>query len=133
MECGKIQKRLTPYLEGELTPDERLLVEGHLSSCDMCRCVLEDLRKTGALVKDLEEIEPPPWLTQKIMAQVKEEAAQKGGILRWLFYPLHVKLPLQAVATILIVGMAAFLYKTSVSPARGGKDEPRNSTGSLSG
>jgi hypothetical protein len=105
---------LTPYLEGAVTPEQRLLVEDHLSSCENCTCVMEDLRKTGELVKDLEEIEPPPWLAPKIMARVREEADHRGGVLRWLFYPLHMKLPLEAFAVILIVGLTAFLYRAMV-------------------
>lgn len=124
MECGKIQRMLTPYLEGAVTPEQGLLVESHLSSCEECRCAMEDLRKTGALVKDLEEIEPPPWLAQKIMARVREEAGSKSGVMRWLFYPLHVKLPLEAFATILIVGMAAFLYKVNAPQFEAAKMVP---------
>jgi hypothetical protein len=116
MECREIQGLLTAYLEGALKPHQGLLVQEHLSSCEKCRCAVEDLRKTGALVKGLEEIEPPPWLTQKIMARVREDAEQKGRVWRWLFYPLRVKLPLQGVAAILIVGLAAFLYKAMTPP-----------------
>ncbi|PKN27911.1 MAG: hypothetical protein CVU64_15125 [Deltaproteobacteria bacterium HGW-Deltaproteobacteria-21] len=113
MECRKIQEMLTSYLEGAVTPEQEQLVRDHLSSCERCRCSLEDLQKTGTLVKDLEEIEPPPWLTQKIMARVRDEAEHKSAALRRFFYPLHVKLPLQAFATILIVGFAVFLYKVN--------------------
>jgi hypothetical protein len=114
MECGKIQGMLTAYLEEAVTPEEGLLVQDHLSSCEKCRCAADDLKKTGVLLKNLEEIEPPPWLTQKIMARVRDEAEHKSGVLKWLFYPLHVKLPLQGVAAILIVGLAAFLYRAIV-------------------
>ncbi len=121
MECREIQGLLTAYLEGALKPDQGLLVQDHLSSCEKCRCAVDDMRKTGVLVKDLEEIEPPPWLTPKIMARVREESGHKGGLLRWLFYPLYVKLPLQGVAAILIVGLAAFLYKAMVPPFEAAK------------
>ena len=61
--------------------------------------VLEDLRKTVELVKGLEEVEPPPWLAQKIMAHVKDESEKEVGIFRRLFYPLRVKIPLEAFAS----------------------------------
>ena len=113
MECRKIREMLAPYLEGAVTPEQRLLVRDHLSSCGECKAALVDLKKTIALVKGLEEVEPPPWLSQKIMAHVREEAEKKGGILRRFFYPLHIKVPLEVFATFLVVGLVAYVYKTS--------------------
>ncbi len=113
MECRKIREMLAPYLEGVVTPEQRLLVREHLSSCGECKAVVEDLKKTIELMKSLEEVEPPPWLSQKIMAYVREEAEKKGGILRRFFFPLHIKVPLEVFATFLIVGLVAYVYKTT--------------------
>ncbi len=113
MECRKIQEMLTPYLEEALSPEQRLLVREHLSACGECKAAMEDLKKTIALVKDLEEVEPPAWLTQKVMACVREEAEKKGGILKRFFYPLHIKVPLEVFATFLVVGLVAYVYKTT--------------------
>ena len=57
-------------------------------------------------------MEPPPWLKTRVMARVREEAGQKEGIFRKLFYPLHVKVPIQALATVLIAVVAWNVYKT---------------------
>jgi hypothetical protein len=113
MECRKIQGMLAPCLEGVVTPEQRLLVREHLSSCGECKAAMEDLKKTIALMKGLEEVEPPPWLSQKIMACVREQAETKGGILRRLFFPFHIKVPLEVFATFLIVGLVAYVYKTT--------------------
>ena len=113
MECGKIREMLAPCLEGAVTPEQRLAVGEHLSSCGECKAAMEDLKKTMALVKGLEEVEPPPWLSQKIMACVREEAEKRGGILRRFFFPLHIKVPLEVFATFLIVGLVAYVYKTT--------------------
>jgi hypothetical protein len=115
MECKNIQDLLSAYLEGSITPEEKRLVEKHLASCKQCSAALEDLTKTGELVHSLEEVEPPPWFTQKIMAQVREEAQKKSGMLERLFYPLRIKVPVQALATALIVVMAFYVYR-SVEP-----------------
>jgi anti-sigma factor RsiW len=115
MECKNIQDLLSAYLEGIITPEENRLVEKHLASCKQCGEALEDLTRTGELVHNLKEVEPPPWFTQKIMAQVREEAEKKSGILERLFYPLRIKVPIQALATALIVVMAFYVYR-SVEP-----------------
>jgi hypothetical protein len=109
--CRDIQEIISAYLEGAVSPDKERLVSEHLASCPECSAVLEDLRKTVGLVKGLEEVEPPPWLAQKIMAHVKDEAEKEVGIFRRLFYPLRVKIPLEAFATVLIVGLVFYVYK----------------------
>jgi hypothetical protein len=76
------------------------------------------------LVRELEEVEPPPWLRRKIMTRVREEAApKKKGILRTLFFPLHIKVPVQAFAMVLIAVLAFQVYRTS-EPERQALDLP---------
>lgn len=110
MKCADIEKRLSAYIENDMPSHERALIEEHLKSCPHCSKSLADLRKAIERVKSVEELEPPPYLTQKIMAKVKEEAEQKKGILRWLLYPLHIKLPLEIAATVTIAITAVYIY-----------------------
>ena len=59
MKCTKIREMLAPCLEEAATPEQRLLVRDHLSSCGECKAAMEDMKKTMALVRGLEEVEPP--------------------------------------------------------------------------
>jgi len=111
MECSSVRERLSAYLEDGVRPEERVLIEEHLKSCAECSSGLADLQKTIEHIKGLGEVEPPAWMTQKIMAKLRDEARPKEGILRKLFYPLHIKLPLEAVAAILVVGIALYIYR----------------------
>lgn len=119
MECGDIQEKLSAYIENIISYEEKLLIEEHLKSCRKCSESLAELRKTIKYVQNLEEIEPPQWLTQKIMARVRSEvvatrfrAEPKKGLFQKLFYPLHIKLPIEAFATIAIVITAVYIFKT---------------------
>lgn len=112
MECKDIQESLSAYLEGVVSSEDRKLINEHLSSCQQCSGALEDMKKTGELLQNLEEIEPPPWLTKKIMSQVREESEHKEGIFHKLFYPLHIKIPIEAFATLIVVVMVLSIYKT---------------------
>ncbi len=112
MDCGDIQEKLSDYIEGVISSEEKALIEGHLKSCQKCSESLVDLRKTMEYVKNLEEIEPPAWLTQKVMARVRSEVKPKKGILQKLFYPLYIKIPLEAAAAILIAVTAIYIFKT---------------------
>ena len=111
MECQDIRKNLSAYLEGMVAPEDQELIDQHLASCRACSTALYELNRTGEVLKKLKEVEPPPWMTQKIMARVREEAEPKKGFIQKLFYPLHVKVPLEAFATVLIAVVAVYVFK----------------------
>jgi hypothetical protein len=111
MLCKDIEHKLSAYLEDALSPQEKTLIEEHLASCPQCSKSIESLKKTEKLVREMEEVEPPPWFTQRVMARVRGEAKQKEGFFRKLFYPLHVKIPIQALTAVLIAVLAVQIYR----------------------
>ena len=112
MTCKEIEDLLPGMIDGALADAEKKRIEAHLEMCASCRKAVADLRTSDERVKSLEEVEPPPWLKTRVMARVREETGQKEGIFRKLFYPLHVKVPIQALATVLIAVVAWNVYKT---------------------
>ncbi|MBP7529844.1 MAG: DUF2275 domain-containing protein [Syntrophorhabdaceae bacterium] len=112
--CGEMEERLGAYLEDFLDEKEKKALEEHLSACPHCRHTLEDLRKTKEILAGMDEVDPPPWLTEKIMAQIHEGHAQKEGFFRRLFFPLHIKIPVQALATVFVVALSVYLYKSTL-------------------
>lgn len=112
MECSDIQEKLSAYMEGIISSEEKVLIDGHLKACQKCNGSLANLRKTLEYMQNLEEVEPPPWLTGKVMASVKSEVAPKREIFQRLFYPLHIKLPIEALATIFVAVATIYVFKT---------------------
>ena len=115
MEHAAIQPKLSDYLDDAVTPEEKAAIEKHLITCAECRQALVELAATRRHVQSLAEVEPPPWLTGKIMAQVREQAEKKRGFFQWLFYPLHIKLPMEAVGLIFLT-VAAYLIVQKTQP-----------------
>ena len=111
--CAHCKEQLSTYLDGIMTAEEKKLIEEHLSTCEQCSLALSELKKTQETLRNLEEVEPPPWFTQKIMNRVREEAESRKGLLQRLFYPLHIKIPVEALATCLVVVLALFVYKNT--------------------
>ncbi len=111
--CQDFVKRLPAYQEGLVSGQDKKDLEDHLRSCATCRLAFRDLNRTKDLLGRLQEVEPPPWFTQKVMARVREEAEGKRGFLRKLFYPLHIKIPLEAAASILVVVLAVYVFKAT--------------------
>jgi hypothetical protein len=112
MKCTNIREKVSEYIDGIISPEEKNLIEGHLQSCEECNEYFADMRKTVEHVHNLEEIEPPAWLTQKVMAKIRSEVVPKKGILERLFCPLYIKLPLQAAVAVLLAVTTLYVFKT---------------------
>jgi len=68
MVCEKIQDLLSPYLDGELTPEAKAEVDAHLSSCRECAELLSLLRMATDSLTAFPDVEPSPDLTAKLYA-----------------------------------------------------------------
>jgi len=116
MTCEDRVKKLPAYLEGELSPQESEEFKAHLASCETCRETLEALKAADRLVRNLGEVDPPPWLKQQIMTRVREAHAERERFWRKFFFPLHIKIPVQAFVVIIVSVLAFYIYR---------QDEPR--------
>jgi hypothetical protein len=113
MRCGDIAEYLGAYLEGTLESEYRERVDEHLAKCPSCLHELEGLRKTRDILADLDDVEPPPWLTSQIMSRIEKQDKAKG-FLRRLFFPLHIKIPVQALATLLVIVVSVYVYRSTL-------------------
>ncbi len=112
MDCKNVKEKLSAYIEGDISSEEKMLIDEHLRSCQKCDESLAELRKTVDYVRSLEDIEPPPWLIQKVMAKIKSGSKPRERIWQKLFYPLYVKLPIEVVGVILIAVTTIYIFKT---------------------
>jgi hypothetical protein len=109
MDHNEIRHALSDYLDGSLARPEQEAVGEHLKNCSQCSDALRELKKTVEHVSSLEQVEPPEWMTHKIMTRVRGEA-EKKGLFHRLFFPLHIKLPLEALGVVLLAVTAVFVY-----------------------
>jgi len=111
MECRNFQEKLSEYIDDILSSQEKVTMDEHLRSCEECATALADLKKTVESVKNLESLEPPAWMTQRIMARVRAEAQSGKGLFQKLFCPLHIKLPVGAIATVAIALTTLYIFR----------------------
>jgi len=109
---AEIQKRLSAYCGEDLEAAERQRVERHLAECPECRAELAELQTVQRLIRSTAEVEPPPWLAARVMARIREQQAGKRSWLQRLFFPLQVKLPLEAVALLLVCVSGYYLTRS---------------------
>jgi hypothetical protein len=98
----KLLSAYSAYSGGDLEPAGRLRVEKHCAECAECRAELADLQTALRLIRATPEVEPPPWLATRVMARVREQQLNKQSWLQRIFFPLHIKLPLEAMALLLV-------------------------------
>lgn len=98
----ELRSMLPAMAGGDLSKTELALLEQHLAECRECRAELAELQLVLQAMRETPELEPPPWLATRIMAQVREEAASRTGWFARLFLPLQIKLPLEALALVMI-------------------------------
>jgi anti-sigma factor RsiW len=111
MTCEQVHEKMTEYLEGSLDPETSGLVQTHLDSCPDCRAEFRALAETKRAVAGLPVIEPPPGFSQRVMSRVREEA-ERPNLFRRLFLPMRIKIPIHALALLLVGGIAVYLYQT---------------------
>ena len=104
MQCIEYREQLFDVVTGEATPE----VTAHFTSCQACATELESMRKTMALLDDWKAPEETsPYFMTRLMARVREEAANTAPASGWLSW---FRKPAFAVglAAMLVLGVALF-------------------------
>ena len=123
MEHNDIRDKLSEYIDGSMTGREKAAIEEHLKTCKTCNDVYRELSKTIEHIKTIEDVEPPAWMTKKIMANVRSSGKEKKSFFYRLFYPLAIKVPVQAVAVIFLAISAYYIYR-SIQPVSVPREGP---------
>jgi len=106
MECAKSKELLSEYIDGMLDLESEKLLEEHLSSCEGCK---EELISLKVLVKELGSLEPvetPVDFLDRLHERL-EPSFKFGKILRMLFVPPRIKIPLEFAA---VAAMAILVF-----------------------
>ncbi len=115
MDHMEIRRKLPAYLDDEVSAEEKQDIKKHLGSCGICRGALADLELTMWHLKRLPEVEPPPWLSSKILAKVKTPAEPRHGLLRRFLSSLGMKLAL-VVLVLALLGSAGYFILRAIRP-----------------
>jgi anti-sigma factor RsiW len=65
MDC-KDKKKISAYLDGELSEDERTVIGAHLEECAACRAEAEELTAVSNALDVLEGLEPDPYFAARV-------------------------------------------------------------------
>lgn len=98
MSAHRIERQLSAYLDGELTPEEAAGVRAHLDSCEPCRAELASLRATKSLLGRLPQPALPAGFAAGLWSRIERPAPR-----RWLWWPRPaMALAAAALAVVLV-------------------------------
>ena len=112
MTCDETRGLLSALLDGALDTGERARVEAHLAGCPDCRRELDGLRATTGLLARVERARAPVGFVDRVMTQVRPVPWYRR-LARALFFPLSIKLPLEAGAMVMVALLGVYLLQTT--------------------
>ena len=107
-----VEERLSAYIDGQLSDDERANVRKHLQQCERCQASFDSLGWTIRLLKQV----PAPPLPRQFTLPVPEPRPATAG-LGWLKWSLAAG---SAVAALILV----FLFNAGIFSRGGGSRLP---------
>jgi predicted anti-sigma-YlaC factor YlaD len=72
--CRHLLDDLSDFLDGEASAEVCAEIERHLASCENCRVMVDTLRKTVILYRELPQPEIPPDARQRLYRSLDLEA-----------------------------------------------------------
>jgi anti-sigma factor RsiW len=105
---SRTTERLSAYVEGELSGDEKTAVEQHLAACIQCRTNLQQFRDTMGKLASLKKKAPVTFLPD-IKQQINTRSRGRFFGKRWLLFG---RIPFEWVSLVMIVVMLVYYIIT---------------------
>lgn len=122
MKCNKIKDIiLTDFADGELEPELKKKIEGHIASCEECRRVYEALK--GEVLEPIRSSgrKAPPeslWMNVKEEIEAEEKEPAFSNLLDWFKEVTLIRRPaLVAAAAAVIIATGLFLRLSMTAPS----------------
>ena len=81
MKHRSVQRKFSAYLDDELSPEERRIVDSHLEACESCREALERMRASWDLLVTMPGAKPSPHAFVRIKARMASQ--EDKPVSRW--------------------------------------------------
>lgn len=109
MKCDDVKLLLDEYLEGSLPAGDAAQVKEHLGKCADCRGELQFLRKYLKKMEKFPALKAPDDLLENIRRKI--DAPARGALVSRLFFPLKIKVPLEAAALLALAVTGLLIFK----------------------
>lgn len=120
MNCRKVSRKLSAYIDDDLSGDEKTPIEDHLKVCSACRRKAADFKLIMETAGQLDRVEPGPYFVNRVLcaANQKKGPAEILSIWRYRLTLSGVAFVVAASLTFFIVGPPASMVAVQpVAPA----------------
>jgi hypothetical protein len=111
MDCEEIREHLSAYVDDLLVAEGKARVEEHLSSCKACQQELASLKALVRELGSLESVKPPKDFLDRLNERI-EARSWFPRILRTLFRPMRVKIPLEFAGAVVVAILVFVVLQT---------------------
>ncbi len=122
MKCSDVRKKLSAYQDGELNPEGKDRLAGHLRLCSLCREEFQALENTWRVLDGLSEIKAEADFAEGIVR--KSKPAKEPAVpppFRWIprFIPAPIPaLSLSAIGLLIGIYLGTSLMTGSISSSK---------------
>lgn len=107
MKCEKIEELLSPYIENELSAEEKAAVKSHLQTCPNCSSLLSRLEEVHQSLADFPELDVNQGLMKRLYALPSKKRKFSLGLDFFLRPSLQ---PVLALATVFLVLLSFYFF-----------------------
>ena len=72
-DCNEVRKLSSDYLDKDLAPTKRSVIQAHLSNCGPCRAFVDTLASTIGLLSRIPKVSAPSAFHDSVMDRIKQE------------------------------------------------------------
>ncbi|MBU2574569.1 MAG: zf-HC2 domain-containing protein [Elusimicrobia bacterium] len=105
--CGKINRKLSAYIDGELAPKDQAAVKEHLSACPACAEELRRFLDLNAGIKQLPGVTPTPFFAAKVSAAARALNEYHVPFRRFLRVPIPV---MAVMVSFILINLFTFAF-----------------------
>ncbi len=111
MQCARIVKLLSEYLDGELDTEQANMVKVHLSGCKRCAIEFQALRGVTERLDSLGNVPPPEDFLEGVHCRL-EEGFGIRRFLHTLFIPPKIKIPFECAGVLIVAVLIIFILRS---------------------
>ncbi|HSD49908.1 MAG TPA: tetratricopeptide repeat protein [Candidatus Methylomirabilis sp.] len=123
MKCDQVRQAFSDLYDETLSGAPLVTITQHLATCQECRAEWTAFRNAMLAVSDLGAAEPSLGFAARVRQRI-ETIPRWQRVLHWLFFPLRVKVPIQALALFLVAFAGLLLYQRSPEMLRQAEVRP---------
>ena len=113
MTCHDAREQFSALVDDALAPGERAALDAHLAACADCRRELQRFRDTVALMRAAAPVRAPAGFVDRVLEATQPDPWYRR-LVRGLFLPWPVKLPMEAAAIVLVGIGVALVYRATL-------------------